>query len=772
MSLYELQREKLINTLKEANATSKHVITDDLTDSIVTSLIPKNEILTHCYTYNKIDSIERSTGQGSALYFLSANDYSIDCLLTDFKYCKRYEYAIIAFMSNSVKYTSNTNGDNGMNNSYKNPNEFVDESGLSPLQLKKLSTCKNLLEVASNGRFEMIDFLNFKTIDQRIFVSDSHYSIPCYFNYENLGYDLYNYQIVKAVNSMLTLCILTNEYPIIRYYNSKISKELAFKLQNSIDQYYAQNTNIEPNFNKTIFFITDRTMDLISPFYYYQTYKSLTFDLIPDLMTKNRGDYNYIYKYDVETGSGIENKTLVLNSTDDKFWNELKNKMFSDVVNIIKRYYNDLVEENKSYENVTDLRHAALTTDDFALKKQLIVGHFKLINKLTTIIGNSSKLSDMMVFESKICSNIIGSKELYEPVTEDLINILDPNNNNNGKEKDIDISDKMRMLILYAIYRGGIIESDIRKLCYFGIEDKSKADSIIEFFKNFKKFGINLIKPDPRSKNINSGKKISPYHSISNTDVYTERYTSGLINIISKIAFNRLPEYYSNNKSDRDHNNGSGNGTDNDTHIEFPYTKISPFDDATDTSISQSYSSNGNAVPRRRPKWTAKPSDNYDINRPKMFVFVAGGLTQSEITEFSRLEEKVNKNIFVGTDEIYSTNDLIGDIRLMDSPRDDLELPLDEFLRHRDVPQHVIDNAQKVKARQDQAVLRKKQHEQLLASGSNSTPPLSQNSSKVNSPSQSSSSHHHNSSSSNKADKDETKTKSKKKFFSKIKKIL
>ncbi|GME95694.1 unnamed protein product [[Candida] boidinii] len=155
-----------------------------------------------------------------------------------------------------------------------------------------------------------------------------------------------------------------------------------------------------------------------------------------------------------------------------------------------------------------------------------------------------------------------------------------------------------------------------------------------------------------------------------------------------------------------------------------------------------------------------------------MFVFVAGGLTQSEITEFSRLEEKVNKNIFVGTDEIYSTNDLIGDIRLMDSPRDDLELPLDEFLRHRDVPQHVIDNAQKVKARQDQAVLRKKQHEQLLASGSNSTPPLSQNSSKVNSPSQSSSSHHHNSSSSNKTDKDETKTKSKKKFFSKIKKIL
>ncbi|GMG16896.1 unnamed protein product [[Candida] boidinii] len=88
-----------------------------------------------------------------------------------------------------------------------------------------------------------------------------------------------------------------------------------------------------------------------------------------------------------------------------------------------------------------------------------------------------------------------------------------------------------------------------------------------------------------------------------------------------------------------------------------------------------------------------------------MFVFVAGGLTQSEITEFSRLEEKVNKNIFVGTDEIYSTNDLIGDIRLMDSPRDDLELPLDKFLEHRDVPQHVIDNAQKVKARQDQAAI-------------------------------------------------------------------
>ncbi|GME71230.1 unnamed protein product [[Candida] boidinii] len=779
MSLYELQRERLINTLKEANATSKHVITDDLTDSIVTSLIPKNEILIHCYTYNKIDSIERSTGQGSALYFLSANDYSIDCLLTDFKYCKRYEYAIIAFMSNSIKYTSNTNGDNGKNNSYQNPNEFADESGLSPSQLKKLSTCKNLLEVASNGRFEMIDFLNLRTIDQRIFVSDSHYSIPCYFNYENLGYDLYNYQVVKAVNSMLTLCILTNEYPIIRYYNSKISKELAFKLQNAIDQYYAQNTNIEPNFNKTIFFITDRTMDLISPFYYYQTYKSLTFDFIPDLMTKHRGDYDYIYKYEVETGTGTETKTLILNSTDDKFWNELKNKMFSDAVTIIKRYYHELLEENKGYEQVTDLRHAALTTDDFALKKQLIVGHFKLINKLTQMIGNSPKISDMMVFESKICSNIISSKELYEPVTDDLIDILNPNNKQ--QQQDVDISDKMRMLILYAIYRGGIIESDIRKLCFFGIEDKSKADSIIEFFKNFQKFGFNLIKPDPRSKSVNPGKKISPYHSISNTDVYTERYTSGLINIIGKIAFNRLPEYYSNAnmKQDRDHGNGGGGGGhDSDPHIEFPYTKISPFDDATDTSILQSYPGNGNAAPRRRPKWTAKPSDNYDINRPKMFVFVAGGLTQSEITEFSRLEEKVNKNIFVGTDEIYSTNDLIGDIRLMDSPRDDLELPLDKFLEHRDVPQHVIDNAQKVKARQDQAASRKKQHEQLLASGSNASLPLSsqqsysQNSSRMNSPPQSSDSHKHKSSSSKKTDKEESKTKSKKKFFSKIKKIL
>ncbi|KAH3671663.1 hypothetical protein OGAPHI_000368 [Ogataea philodendri] len=516
-----------------------------------------------------------------------------------------------------------------------------------------------------NEKIETIDFLSLNPLENRVYVTNSHYSIPALYNPQHFGPDLNEYQVDKTVESMMSVCILCNEYPIVRYYNSPVSRKIALLFQESLDEYYRKHPELSPTSFKTVFFITDRVMDLFAPFCHYKFYRSQIFDLMDTEIRKARGEYTYVYDYKIQTGDGLEKKHLVFDD-EDPVYTKLEDLPIEEYTKTIIEEINELKATEAKYSNLkyaSDLSHAALNQGDYLFARQLTTGHFELINKIDKLFREECIL-DLIVFENKCASNVNGTKEQYEPLTEELLELL--------ANQKIDLGNKIRLLIVYAYYRGGIIEEDLRKLCFFGLPDKSKTESIVTLFKNFQYLGFWLLKPNLHEKPF----KITSYFDVRNTQELTERYVPSLTNVVTRLAYGKLPEVYKEVYS---------KGSREDAPKDFPYVKGAPIDD--DESDQAQYT----APVRNMPKW--KSSKQQDANKDRIMLFVAGGLTHSELSTITSLEPKLNKNIFIGTDELYSTWDLIGDLRLINDDRKNFNFPLDEKFAKKKVPSHLYERS-------------------------------------------------------------------------------
>ncbi|QPG75982.1 hypothetical protein FOA43_003368 [Brettanomyces nanus] len=616
----------------------------------------KDDILNYVYTFYKIDDEKRSRNRDRAIYILDpVSRYSIECLLADFSRGTRYKDTVVCFLP-----------------------------GLSPTNYKRLRQNKFLEEATVGGKFATIDYLSLQPVEHRVYVTGCTYSVPVYYNFQHLGRDLVQYQLDKSVDSMISLCVLTNEYPIVRFYNSPLSKQLAVTFQKKLDEYYRNHPQLAPVNSETVFLITERSMDIFGPFCHYKYYRSQLFDLMDDQVKTVRGDYTYVYDYNIKTGQGVEEKHLVFD-TDDPVYSELKDLTVEDYTHKIVHMVNNLKKEDDRYNNLkftSDLSHAALNQSEHMFNKQLVTGHFQLISKINDKF-HEEQLLEAIVFENQCASNLGESKQLHEPVSDDLIKLL--------ANEHLFMGNKIRLLIIYAISRGGLIESDYMKLLHFGMPEK--VDSIMTLIKNLQKVGLNLLKPSLSEKR----QQINTFFDIKNTQELTDRLIPTFSNIILRLAQNRLPELY-NIKLNDDYYYGrkSGSGLDSDLEEDdktFPYVKGAPVDDMESSMNNLSLGSSKSTL-RSQPKWKSTRPSESKLTRQKLLIFCAGGLTQSELSAMISLEPTINKNIFIGTDELYSTWDLLGDIRLINDERSNFSFPLDQKFLVRKPPAFLYENSE------------------------------------------------------------------------------
>ncbi|VUG17823.1 DEBR0S2_17128g1_1 [Brettanomyces bruxellensis] len=649
MSLYELQRKSLKKTFERYQCNFRHLICDDTTYPVVKSLF-KEDILNYVYTFYKIDDKERSKNQEKAIYILDPiAPYSIDCLLADYSHGLRYKDAIVCFLP-----------------------------GMNAQCFAHLRANKYLME-SVNGSFETIEYLSLRPLENRVFVTGNSCSIPGYYNFAHLGRDLVQYQMDRAVDAMMSMCILTNEYPVVRFYNSPLSKQLATTFQNKIDEYYRKHSELTPVNNRTIFLVTERAMDLFGPFCHYKYYRSQIFDLMDDHIRKIRGDYTFVYDYEAKTGQGMEKKHIVFDS-DDPVFTQLKDVKIEDYTQKIIQMLKDLKHEDDKYSNLkytSDLSHAAISQSDHMFKKQLVTGHFELINRISSAF-QAECILDAIVFENKCAANLGSDRHLHEPVTDELVGLL--------SNQNIFMGNKIRLLIVYAIYRGGLIESDFIKLLKFGMPDK--VDSILKLIHNLQKLGLKIIKPSLGGKT----EHIQTYFDVKNTTELTDRFVPTFSNLVLRLAQNDLPELYHTCVIDNGYIDEEEDNILEDEKT-FPYVKGAPMANLNDSFRNVHLGGTGGSksrvsvnTVRSQPKWKSmKPSDK-TLTRQKLMIFCAGGLTESELGTMISLEPKINKNIFIGSDEIYSTWDMLGDIRLIDDDRKNFRFALDAKFSPRKVP--------------------------------------------------------------------------------------
>lgn len=91
-------------------------------------------------------------------------------------------------------------------------------------------------------------------------------------------------------------------------------------------------------------------------------------------------------------------------------------------------------------------------------------------------------------FEQTCCAEGVSFEgERNKHLHDDLIILL--------ARDDLHINDKMRLVLIYAFYRGGLIRADFEKLIRFiGVNDKYITGLVEKCFNNVEKLGFQIFK--------------------------------------------------------------------------------------------------------------------------------------------------------------------------------------------------------------------------------------------------------------------------------------
>jgi syntaxin-binding protein 1 len=628
-SLIELQRNYILGQIKAIikDGGLYILIIDDKTELILNKLISKDQLLRIVTSIEKIDARRKSNKFMEAIYFVESSIYNFRCIMTDSQF-----------------------------NRYKSGNSLF--LPIANLEIDYFFNQKFIRNFEINNYFNQglnIHFIHasLNPVESQVFLTTTNpiNSMPIYYN-ENC-HDFVLDQVKKVGESLVNLMIITGEYPLIRFYHpknsnyqaSRLSELIADEFQNQIDEYAREHIDFPPVSNKprSILLIVDRTLDLFAPLLHEFSYQALAMDIVPSL--EREGIYNY--KSENEQGELVDN-SVTLDNENDSDWINLRHMHIIEASELIINKINDLIKKNpllidrSKASTSSDLMYIVANLKGFDQDRKQITLHKTLIDECLEINATRKLAEYAADFEQTCAANGtsfegVRSKNLQD----DLIVLL--------ARQDLHINDKMRLVLIYGLYRGGLIESDFIKLVKFiGVNDKQIVSLISRCFNNLYKLGYPIVKKDIKSKKVD----VEMFHTINNEGTYnTSRFSPGVRNILQRVSKHQLDEEI------------------------FPYFRDKPLQDAQDFNSNEPNLNNSHQPAslrnhRIKASW-ATPSAKAGNRRPKqrVFCYVAGGMTYSEIKSIYQLSTSLNKEFYIGSECILKPRDFLIGLQSIDKAK-------------------------------------------------------------------------------------------------------
>ncbi|GCF00864.1 vacuolar sorting protein VPS33/slp1 [Zygosaccharomyces mellis] len=636
--LIELQKNNLLSLLSEVQTPHnvKFLVIDAEVEKFLSYLFSNpGELLRHVTGVDRIDSPSRK-GQSSveAIYLLKPNKYNINCIDVDFRMSPpRYRRAHIRFLP----------GTDPQIVGYFKSKRFIPQY-LASIQEVELS------------------FIPKET--QFFLTMDIDRSLQLFFNKQCM--DLIDKNVKRTIHSLLNLCIVTGEYPIIRYSEPQpnqekltpatlLAKRVAFEFQTTLDNYARDHQDYPPPSQRprAVCLITDRCLDLFSPVLHDFTYKSMVYDLVPDVDPATD-----ICNYTAENEKGEqEEKTSKLLDLLDPDWVELKNQHIVDANEYLNAKIKEMIAKNpklvdrSNVKTTTDLLSVVAHLKDFDEERRRMILHRTLIEKCL-IINQERRLAESSDVEQ--CCAGFGTDidgERVKNITYNLLEAL--------SIKESNVIDKIRHIIVYALYRGGIIEQDfIKLLAFIGIEENHDFFShFMLLFKNFDQLGFQLIKESAKNKPY----KKEWFHDtiVKDSSIYnTSRFIPAIGNILAKLIANPLLV----------------------SEELFPYVKDKPIELLDEQSVEASgYSASVNSStslrnPRHKAAWTKNNVNQKKAPRQRFFYYIIGGVTNLEIKAIYEQSGLKNRDIFIGSDGIITPLSFLKSVENLTNDRRNLQL--------------------------------------------------------------------------------------------------
>ncbi|CCK68168.1 Sec1p KNAG_0A05000 [Huiozyma naganishii CBS 8797] len=661
-NLIELQRDHVVSILNAVVASNsiKFLVVDEFVEKLLEYIFESpNELLKYVTSVDRIDSPKRQGQQSvDVIYLLQPTKFNMKCMDADFQSIPpKYKTPHIRFLAPSEKHVV----------TYFSSLKYITRY------------MQNVSEV--NLSFIPKEAQYFQTIG-------TDKPLQIFFNPNCL--DLIEKHVSKAMSSLLNLCIITGEYPIIRYSKatesqlelsqaSRLAEKLAKNFQYKLDEYARSHEDFPPPSTRprAILVVTDRTLDQFSPILHDFSYQAMAYDVVPDIDVRTD-----IYHYTAENEKGDqEAKESELTDLKDPDWVELRHQHIISANEYLAGKIKEMIAKNpllvdrSKVKNTTDLLSVVAHLKDFDEERRRMVLHKILIEECLSI-NQKRKLAELAEVEQNLAGfgfDINGEKSRH--ITDSLLRAL--------LSRDTDITDRVRYIIIYALYRGGLIEDDFKKLLSFAAitEEHDYFDRFLTLFKNFNFIGFRLIKEQPKDKPFQK----EWFHDSITKDpsVYTtSRFVPAASNIISKLIANPLLL----------------------SEEAFPFVKDKPIEILDEEAKEIADASAGPQTsaslrnPRHRAAWT-KTNNVLQSNQPRQrfFFYTIGGITYPEIKAAYDQANLKNRDVFIGSDGILTPSSFMKSIEFVTKPRDFLGLK-DDAKEEEDIPSFLLSSLRPVSA--------------------------------------------------------------------------
>ncbi|KAL7425231.1 syntaxin binding protein 1 [Cryptotrichosporon argae] len=412
-----------------------------------------------------------------------------------------------------------------------------------------------------------------------------------------------------------------------------VSKKLAVQLQNDLDAYMAGNPDFATAASSTgrpkgVIFVVDRSIDPAAPFLHEFWYQAMTNDLL-DIEDGVR--YRYTY---TNTVGGKEQKEAIL-SEKDPVWMSVRHLHMKDAIDRLMTDFGRFAQEHAGFKggsevNMNDLKDMLASLPQFQAQREQFSLHLDMAQECMGLFERK-KLSLAANVEQCCATGFTAEGKTPKTLVEEMVPLL--------ADRALTSLDKVRIIALYVLFREGVQDEDRRRLFSHARLSITEQDMI----NNLVHLGVRVIK-DPKERPPR-GSRIKQKFVQTEGEYELSRFKPAVQVVLEDHVTNKLDQSM------------------------FPYMRDAP------TEFVNSLRSGGSAslaapapsgsLRSARPTWHKAPSAraNNTEGKQRLVIFVAGGMTYSEMRQAYTLGHALGKDVFIGSTHVVTPEGFLRDMR-------------------------------------------------------------------------------------------------------------
>ncbi|KAJ7920739.1 Sec1-like snare protein [Mycena leptocephala] len=631
-SLITTVRSKFLDAIRSVNPPGKWkiLVVDEHSQKLLGSVLKQFDILEENVTLiETINTYRDPQPEFEALYMLMATSQNIERIIKDFTGTRQYAAAHLFFIDGLEE-------------------RLFERLASSPAE-PNLRAVKEL-------------FVNFWAAEAQTFSLQAPefffglYSPPRSDSVFKAARARLEEELRFSSKIIANVCITLNEFPFIRYYTSGrwrtnlargaearayesvegdfATKILAFFVQNALDEYKKANPDFakptEPPRPRGTLFITDRAMDMIAPFVHEFTYQAMANDLLPI-----EGGTKYTYKFQSSVGA-FEDKTATLTDA-DSVWTEVRHMHMREAIDKLMADFNRFLEENAVFKgegaaSLNDMKEMLASLPQYQEQREKFSLHLNMAQECMGLF-EKDKLPLVANIEQDCATGLTTEGKNPKNLVQDMVPLLD--------SRDVINANKVRIVALYIQFRDGVPDEDRRRLyqhARLSIPEQEAVNSLVHL-------GVRISRgPGDRDNKKKLGQK-KPKNSEEEYEL--SRFKPALRTVLEDHVADKLDKTL------------------------FPYVRDAPSAPTASapSSLRSATPVQATSLRSQKPSWhkAARPGASaMDSTRQRLLVFVAGGMTYSEIREAYQLSSSLNRDIYIGSTHTITPREFIKDLTVLE----------------------------------------------------------------------------------------------------------